>query len=115
MRPNYIYKVLRMDEWMSLREVGEFYGSDDDRRDGYIHLSTRKQLAGTLEKYYTQGDMIILAEVDATDAEFLSDLKWEVARDGSEFPHLYSELSIGDVLRFWELTPDAQGRYELPI
>ena len=32
--------------------TGAFAGSADDLRDGFIHLSTREQLAGTIAKHF---------------------------------------------------------------
>lgn len=113
MRPAHIYKILRQAEWTQLQTVGEFTGSPDDYRDGFIHLSTAAQLQGTLDKHYQQGDELILAEVMTNDLE--DDLKYEISRGGTEFPHLYSVLSLDKVSRHWALSPDPKGRYAVPI
>ncbi len=108
MRDEYIYKILRESEWEELQRLGEFGGSADDRRDGFIHLSTKAQLQGTLDKHYQDGGDIILAEVRAGG---LGGLKYEISRGGAEFPHLYGQLALGDVARHWVLSPDVKGRY----
>jgi len=63
----YIYKILKLEEWATLTNAGEFKGSQDDLRDGFIHLSTQEQLQSTLDKYYTsahtQGEDIVIAKV----------------------------------------------------
>jgi len=109
MRNNLVYKILRQDEWAKLRRKGVFQGSTDDDRDGFIHLSTKDQLQGTLDKHYTAGDVVILAEVSA--GTIADNLKYEVSRGGAEFPHLYGVLRLGDVTRHWALSPDQHGRY----
>ena len=57
------------------RGRGRFDGSADDARDGFIHLSARHQVAGTLAKYFAgQRDLVLLA----VDPERLGErLRWE--------------------------------------
>jgi uncharacterized protein (DUF952 family) len=72
--------------------AGETYeGSPDDLRDGFIHFSTAKQLPETLKKYFADKRdlMIIAVPVSALGAT----LKWEPARGGDSFAHLYGPLS----------------------
>lgn len=107
-----IYKVLRPEEWDELCSSGQTGGSPADEADGFIHFSVPAQLTGTLERYYKGTGGLILAELDA-DA-LGSALKWEPARDGSLFPHLYGPLKRADIIRHWTLTPDSAGRYGLP-
>ena len=109
MRDRIIYKVLRQSEWDKLQRDGYFNGSAHDKRDGFIHMSTRAQLQGTLDKHYTQGDVVILASVRLADIE--SSVKWEVSRGGAEFPHIYGHLPLSAIQEHWALSPDAKGRY----
>ncbi len=91
-----IYKVLRQEEWAALRGAGETMGSPADRADGFVHFSTRGTLAGTLAKHFAGETGLILL---AVDADGLGDaLRWEPARGGALFPHLYRSLSLSDVL-----------------
>lgn len=109
MRDAIIYKILRQSEWAELERDGRFGGSEHDKRDGFIHMSTKDQLQGTLDKHYTDGDVVILA---AVRVEAVSDpIKWEVSRGGAEFPHIYGELSLSAVQQHWDLSPDPEGRY----
>jgi len=109
MRDAYIYKILRDPEWAELQGSGLFHGSADDIRDGFIHLSTKDQLQSTLDKHYTDGAVVILAEIAAHN--IAANLKYENSRGGAEFPHLYGTLAIDDVIRYWRLSPNAKGRY----
>lgn len=109
MRDAIIYKILRPSEWAELQEKGHFDGSLHDRRDGFIHMSTAAQLQGTLDKHYTDGDIVILVAVRLTDIE--GDVKWEVSRGGAEFPHIYGVLPLSAVEQHWTLSPDPKGRY----
>ncbi len=109
MRGAIIYKILRQSEWAKLQRHGRFDGSEHDIRDGFIHMSTASQLQGTLDKHYTQGDVVILAAVRLADVE--ESVKWEVSRGGEKFPHIYGALPFSAVKAHWPLSPDPEGRY----
>lgn len=100
-----IYKLLRPAEWAEFQARGRFAGSRDDLRDGYMHFSTPAQLAGTAAKHFSRDADLILAEVDP--ARLPKPLKWEPARGGQLFPHLYDALPLSAVTRHWPLPPPA--------
>jgi uncharacterized protein (DUF952 family) len=67
-----------------------FEGSPDDRRDGFIHLSTAAQLAGTIERHFAGEAEVVILTFEPSD---LGDrLKWEPSRGGDLFPHHYGPL-----------------------
>lgn len=92
-----IYKVLRQAEYDTASTAGSFSGSPDDARDGYVHLSSKAQLRGTLSRHFSQERGLVVLEVEAS--KLGSDLRWEPARDGAEFPHLYGALPMSAVVR----------------
>jgi uncharacterized protein (DUF952 family) len=111
-RPTTAYKVLTADEMAVLEHDGSFAGSADDRRDGYIHLSTAAQLEGTLEKHFVGQKELHLA---AVDLDALADaVRWEPARDG-EFPHIYGPLPLDAVIAYGPLERDDNGGARLPV
>ncbi|WP_099826817.1 DUF952 domain-containing protein [Oceaniglobus indicus] len=90
-----IYKILRAQEWATLRDLGTSPGAPIDEEDGFVHFSTADQVQGTLERHFADEDDLVLV---AMDADALGDsLKWEEAREGDKFPHLYRALSLADV------------------
>jgi uncharacterized protein (DUF952 family) len=90
-----VYKLLRPAEWQAFDTSGEFAGSPDDIRDGFIHLSAADQLARTRAKYFAAEDVVAVA----LDAAALGPaLRWEVSRGGVEFPHLYRALVRADIV-----------------
>ena len=91
-----IYKIFRRAEWVVLRDAGDTAGAPIDLTDGYIHFSTAAQVAETAAKYFTtESDLVLLA----LDSRRLGPaLKWEPARAGALFPHLYRRLTLADVL-----------------
>lgn len=85
-----IYKICGVAEWAEAHRTGTFAGSDIDRRDGFIHFSTRDQVSETAARYFSDLDDLVLVMVDA---DLLGHrLKWEPARGGALFPHFYGSL-----------------------
>jgi uncharacterized protein (DUF952 family) len=91
-----IFKIFRTDEWQNLRTQGQTTGAPIDVADGYIHFSTATQAAETAAKHFAGQDglFLIAAETDALGHE----LEWEVSRGDALFPHLYREMTLGDVV-----------------
>lgn len=91
-----IIKLLRADEWAAFQASGVFAGSADDLRDGYIHISAPDQVAATAAKWFADAPGLMALKLDA---EALGDaLKWEPARGGMLFPHLYRPLRLDEVV-----------------
>jgi uncharacterized protein (DUF952 family) len=84
-----IYKILARTEWEQARSAGAFAGSAVDLADGYIHFSTAAQAQATAAKWFAGQEDLVVLEIEADD---LPDLKWEPARGGDLFPHLYRPL-----------------------
>jgi uncharacterized protein (DUF952 family) len=85
-----IFKICEYFHWSDACEGGNFNGSADDRRDGFIHLSTAEQLRGTLEKHFAGADNLVVIAYD--DTIFGDELRWEPSRGGELFPHVYGSL-----------------------
>ncbi len=89
----FVFKVATREAWNDACRSGAFAGSADDVRDGFIHLSTREQLAGTLAKHFRGQDDLVLIQFET---HLLGEqLRWEKSRGGDEFPHLYTALPTG--------------------
>ena len=102
-----VYKIAKAADWREAIAIGHFFGSPDDIRDGFIHLSTKQQLRGTLEKHFRgKTDLVLIAfEQEKLGPE----LKWEISRGGDIFPHLYGNLPTSRMLWQRPLTLDADG------
>ncbi len=88
--PELVYKILRPSERELLERYGRFAGSADDERDGFVHLSTKQQLAGTLAKHFDGEDELSILALDV--AAMGDALRWEESRGGALFPHLYGAI-----------------------
>ena len=90
------FKVLTQQQWADFERERVFRGAPVDIADGYIHLSTAEQLDTTIAKYFAGQDGLMIAEVDLS---CLGDsVRWETARGGDLFPHVYAELPIHAVV-----------------
>lgn len=85
-----VYKIMSAVELRRMQCDGVFRGSPVDIADGYIHLSCGSQLVETLDKHFSGIDGLMLAAVDLS---LLGDsVRWEPARGGQLFPHIYGVL-----------------------
>ena len=92
----HVYRVLRADEWLAMQASGAFHGSAQDRQDGFIHLSAREQVAGTIERHFAGETGLVVVEIDT--AHLGERLRWEMSRGGMLFPHLYGVLRMEAVV-----------------
>ena len=107
-----IYKICRADEWRHAEEAGAFEGSAIDRKDRFIHFSTRDQVAETAARHFAGASDLVL--VAATAAALGPALKWEPSRGGALFPHLYGVLTPDAVLWVKPLPLGSDGRHVFP-
>lgn len=108
-----IFKILTAEQWEAFQCAGMFDGAPIDLADGFIHFSTAGQVAGTLAKHFPGATGLTLA---ACEAETFADaLRWEPARGGELFPHLYRSLRLAEVLWAEPLELDAAGTHSLPL
>jgi uncharacterized protein (DUF952 family) len=107
-----IYKICDGGAWAQAEREGTFHGAAIDLADGYIHFSTAAQVPETAAKHFTSQHGLVLA---AIDAQALGDkLKWEPARGGALFPHLYGPLPMPAVRWAKPMPLGSDGLHVLP-
>ena len=111
MNLKYIFKIIDVKEWQKVKQSETYLGSSKDIEDGYIHFSGEDQVKGTLEKYYSKQENLVLLKVETLK---LDHLIWEQASDGNMFPHLYSSLDLSNVVDEYEITIGEDGSHNLP-
>jgi len=107
----YIFKIIDFDEWQKVKQSETYLGSYKDIADGYIHFSGEDQVKGTLEKYYSKQENLVLLKVETLK---LDHLIWEQASDGNMFPHLYSSLDLSSVVDEFEISLDKDNIHKIP-
>ena len=106
-----VYKILSAADWEVAQTLG-YTKTALDEGDGYVHLSTRDQVAETLQLHYPQSENVRLLEYIVE--EMSGPIRWEESRGGQLFPHLYSTLRLDAAKRSWTLALDADGIPILP-
>lgn len=106
-----VYKILSESDWQVATELG-YTKTALDEGDGYVHLSTREQVAETLTLHYPGQDRVRLFEYIVE--EMGGPLRWEESRGGQSFPHLYARLRLDTAARNWVLDLGDDGVPALP-
>ncbi len=107
-----VFKLLTPDEMTAYNLAQEAPLSPADERDGYVHLSTAAQVAGTAERHFADAHALWLL---AVETDRLGDgLHWEEARGGEKFPHLYERLKARHVVWSRPLARGTDGRFRFP-
>jgi len=101
------YRVLTQSEADELILTGAFRGASVDRTDGFIHLSTAEQVAGTLEAHFHGHRDLHVATVDL--AKLGDAVRWEESRGGQMFPHIYGPLPRSAVIEIRALEQNEAG------
>jgi uncharacterized protein (DUF952 family) len=107
-----IYKICTAAEWREAEKNGVYRGSAVDRKDGFIHFSSSRQLQETAEKHFAGQRDLVLVTVD--DGALGHRLKWEPSRGGGLFPHLYGDLNLKAIRRVDPLPMDEDGGFVFP-
>ncbi len=104
-----VYKIVDASQWEQAVKQNRFGGSPVDLADGFIHLSSARQVPETLRIHFRDRDDLVLVAIDAMA---LGDrLKWEVSRGGERYPHLYGELACDQVRSVTAISRDDSGRH----
>ena len=92
--------------------AGRYDGSSQDQADGFIHFSTADTVIGSAARHRAgqAGLALIAVEPERLGAA----LKWEPARGGKLFPHLYGALASDDVKWVRKLPLGDDGRHLFP-
>ena len=104
-----LYKLVQEAIWEEAQKEAFWAGSPDDLRDGFIHLSTRGQLEGTLRAHLAGESSVLVLGVDVSGP----DLHWEPSRNGLLFPHWYAPLPRASI-RLIKPIPLKDGIHQVP-
>ncbi len=90
-----IYHVLTTAAWQQAQLQG-WYEAPSLHTEGFIHASTQEQVAGVLQRYYSDEQNLLLLHIDET--KLTATLQYELAPSVNEmFPHIYGRLNLDAV------------------
>jgi uncharacterized protein (DUF952 family) len=87
--------------WAAAQDAGEVV-ADSLAAEGFVHCSTRDQLAGTLARHFAGAGELVLLVLDP-DA-VAADLRWEESRPGERYPHVYAPIPVTAVVAVETIT-----------
>jgi len=109
-----LFHAAMPDDWAAAFTHGEYTMSTRGQtldEVGFIHLSTREQVEGTANRFYTDVDQLVLLTIDPLKVP--AEIRWERPAPSVDtlFPHVYGPLPIAAVIRtdYWFRTIDADG------
>jgi uncharacterized protein (DUF952 family) len=108
----YVFHLARSADYDAARTLGFYRGSAEDAVDGYMHFSTAAQVRVSAARHRAGEAGLLLIAVDpaALGAAF----KWEAARGGDLFPHLYGDLPLAAVAKAEPLALGPDGLHQFP-
>ncbi len=86
-KPEYLYKILSMDNWDQSRDQGQIVLPAEDSK--FIHLAKRDQLDSIVNKYWEDVDRFVILKIKTSDLK--GDLVYETNPGGvNRYYHLYN-------------------------
>ena len=107
-----VYKICSKSEWDNAVIEKIYTGSEVDNRDGFIHLSTKEQLKETVVKHFKGQESLLIICFKVKKIE--DKLKWEISRNGKNFPHYYGNIETKFVNEKFNLDLRQDGFHEFP-
>ena len=86
-----LYRVLSREDWELALRHGKVPRCGSDKRDGFVHLSTRRTVEETAQRYFEPAEEPLVIELDV--ARLPAGLRFEAVpgREGEAMPHLYAD------------------------
>jgi uncharacterized protein (DUF952 family) len=108
--PQHIFHVTERSAFAAALETGA-YETDSLKTEGFVHCSTRDQLARTVARFFAGRSGLVILCIDA--ARLGVQLRYEAA-DGEAFPHCYSVIPLDAIVAVIDLPCRPDGGFELP-
>ena len=90
-------RVFHIAEARVWADRGDFYTPEAFAAEGFVHLSTAKQVLATAQRYYAGRDDLLLLAIDVSCLE--TELVYENLLGGTDlFPHYYAEVPCAAVI-----------------
>ncbi|HUA05309.1 MAG TPA: DUF952 domain-containing protein [Solirubrobacteraceae bacterium] len=109
-----LFHIALRADWERARRDGAYRESTLGKRledVGFIHLSFAEQVKPVADAAYRGRTDLVLLELDPR--QMSGRVRVEAVADSDQaFPHLYSEIAIGEVVAIRELAPRADGSFD---
>lgn len=85
-----IYHIATSEDW-NLHLTNSTYEPLAYVKEGFIHCSTKGQVPGVLQRYYSGVKNLILLHIDET--KLIVELKYEEGTNKEQFPHVFGPIN----------------------
>ena len=115
-----IFHITSSLEWQAAQARGD-YRTPSLETEGFIHMSTSKQVVHVANAFYRgQGGLVLLV---VEETRISSQVKWEApasplapgSSQDDKFPHVYGPLNLDAVVDVLDFNPDVNGNFQLPV
>jgi uncharacterized protein (DUF952 family) len=91
-----IFHVTDKESWDKAM-LNDSYINPSLELEGFIHMSTRSQVAGVLERYFKNSKNLLLLHVD--EQLLKAEIRYELSPSlQEEFPHVYGAINLDAVV-----------------
>jgi len=108
--PRYVFHLTARAAYAAAFDAG-VYESPSLASEGFIHCSTRAQLARTAQRFFRGQSGLVILCLDA--AKLDAALKYEPA-DGELFPHVHGAIPLDTIVAVIDFPCRSDGGFELP-
>lgn len=106
-----IFHIARREQWTCAKQSG-VYGSDTVGTEGFLHASLPRQVIRVANRLFRGRKGLVLLWIDPEKVQ--SQIRYEAAADGEEYPHIYGPLNADAVVQALDFEPEADGTFSLP-
>ncbi len=104
-----LFHITRRRDWQKALEDGA-YQADTLASQGFIHCSTRAQVASVANRMFRGQHGLVLLEIDSRRVQ--PEIRRENLEGGTElFPHIYGPLNLEAVEKVVEFEPGSDGQF----
>jgi uncharacterized protein (DUF952 family) len=87
-----IYHVTTATEWSTAQQKGS-YESASLKEEGFIHCSQEEQVAGVLQRYFTDKTNLVKLVIDTDKLTSKYVFEWSPSTEDT-FPHIYGPVNL---------------------
>ncbi|MGG3523487.1 DUF952 domain-containing protein [Bacillus pseudomycoides] len=106
-----ITKVMEKSEWEVAKAKGNIMEASL-MQEGFIHCSFLEQSLQVAEKHFSTEMELVLLVINPSLVEV--EIKYELASNGQNYPHIYGTVNANAVVKVVELQKE-NGGYVLPV
>ena len=104
-----IYHITKLDAWQASLSEGA-YRPPSLEQEGFIHASRPEQIAAVANNLFRARTGLVLVEIDA--ARVKPEIRYERAKNGDAYPHIYGPINVDAIRRIIDFPPGPDGRFK---